>query len=57
MNICTTQYIFRSNQVVGLLADTKKISYGHEIVMVSKMMISLSGKEMSAPSVWYPESV
>lgn len=42
-----TPYIFRSNQVVGLLEDTKEISYGYEIVMVSKTMVSLSEKEIT----------
>lgn len=36
MTICKTQYIFRLHQVVDLLEDTENISYGCEIVMISK---------------------
>ena len=48
MNICMTPYTFTLHQVVGLLEDTEKISYGCEIMMVSKpigLLCSSNNKE------------
>ena len=50
MNIYMTPYTFRLHQVVGLLEDTEKISYGCEIRMISKstgLLCSSNSKESS----------